>query len=177
MKGALPLCMPFGQTRRRHVANRSIVRKGIFYFSFCMIFGASMNNILFIIKVKILMFIEWPYRSPRLCWVLSLEWLLYFEHVIQSIGNTCLNVSILGATPNHIPLKYRCLIREVIIQPSTFSFTLKALAPQRAQTPWRAFLHTTITYLNRTFIFEWCEVMCGSNNMQQLDMCLIEIEL
>ena len=46
--------------RRRHVANRSITPKGIFYFSFSMNFGAPMN-IFFIIKVKILMFIDWSY--------------------------------------------------------------------------------------------------------------------
>ena len=29
-----------------------------------------------------------------------------FEHAIQSLLHTCLLVSILGAKPNHIPLKY-----------------------------------------------------------------------
>ena len=69
-------------------------------------------NILFIINVKILVLNKWSYRSPQLCKLLSLEWLSYFEHVnpISSIYISFL-VSVLGATPNHIPLKYRCLIK------------------------------------------------------------------
>ena len=42
-------------------------------------------NILYIIKVKILVLFKWSYRSPQLCWLLNLKWLAYFEHVIQSL--------------------------------------------------------------------------------------------
>ena len=33
---------------------------------------------------------------------------------------------------------------------------------------------TPVTYLERTPIFEWCMVRCGSNNRHQKDMCLKE---
>jgi hypothetical protein len=51
-------------------------------------------------------------RPPQLCKLLSLEWLSYFEHV-SPISSTHIFflVYVLGATPNHIPLKYRCLIK------------------------------------------------------------------
>ena len=48
---------------------------------------------------------------PQLCCLLSLEWLTYFEHRIQSLSNTCLLVSILFmwyTTPNHITWKCKC---------------------------------------------------------------------
>ena len=41
--------------------------------------------------------------------LLSLEWLSYFEHVIQSLLKTW---SVLTSTLNHTPLKYSCLIRK-----------------------------------------------------------------
>ena len=41
-------------------------------------------NILFIIKVMILVDMKWSYRFPQLCELLNLEWLTYFEHVVQS---------------------------------------------------------------------------------------------
>ena len=50
----------------------------------------SLECISFIIEVKILVLIKWSCRSPHLCWLLSLWWSLYFEHVIQSLSNTCL---------------------------------------------------------------------------------------
>ena len=51
---------------------------------------SELMSILFIIKLKILMLDKWMYRSPQLCWLLSLEWLLYFEHAIQAFLSTCL---------------------------------------------------------------------------------------
>ena len=44
--------------------------------------------ILFIIKVKLLVLIKWSCRSPESCWLLSPEWLAYFDHVIQSVLDT-----------------------------------------------------------------------------------------
>lgn len=44
--------------------------------------------ILCIAKVKILRVIQWSYRLPQLCSLLRLEWLISFEHVIQSLFNT-----------------------------------------------------------------------------------------
>jgi hypothetical protein len=45
--------------------------------------------------------------------LLKLVYLSYFEHTIQSLLNTCLLVSILKVTPNHVPLKYKgVLIRK-----------------------------------------------------------------
>ena len=62
----------------------------IMLVAFCLIiFGAHMI-ILCIIKVKKLMLTKWLDRSPQLCWLLSLEWLAYSVHEVQSILNTCL---------------------------------------------------------------------------------------
>ena len=51
--------------------------------------GARMN-ILFIIKVRILVVIKWSYKSPPLwCWLLNLQCLTSsFEQVVQSLSNT-----------------------------------------------------------------------------------------
>ena len=57
--------------------------------NFVMICRACVN-ILSIVKVKIIMQVIWSYRSPQLCWLLSLEWSSYFEHAIQSLLNTYL---------------------------------------------------------------------------------------
>jgi hypothetical protein len=40
-------------------------------------------------------------------YIMNPEWLSYFE---QSFVNTCPLVSVFGATPIHIPPKYRCVI-------------------------------------------------------------------
>ena len=47
-------------------------------------------NILFIIKVNIIMLIGWSYTSLQLRRPLSLEWLSKFEHAAQSLLNTCM---------------------------------------------------------------------------------------
>ena len=74
-------------------------------------FGAHMN-ILFIIKLKIPFLIKWSYKCPELCWLSRLEWLLYFQHVVQSfLTHDAFLISVLWATPNHTPLKYRCLLK------------------------------------------------------------------
>ena len=46
----------------------------------------SHMDILLIIKVKTLVLIKWSYRSSELCCLWSLEWLTYFEHVVQSVS-------------------------------------------------------------------------------------------
>ena len=51
------------------------------------IFGTH-TNIVFIIKVKILVLIKCSYKFSQSCWLLSLEWLSYFEHIFQSHSNT-----------------------------------------------------------------------------------------
>ena len=48
---------------------------------------------------------------PPLCWLLSFEWLSYFEHAIWSLQTRWFLVHVFGATSNHIWLKYRCLVR------------------------------------------------------------------
>jgi hypothetical protein len=45
---------------------------------------------LFIIQEKILVLIDWSYTSPQLYWLLSLEQLSYFEHIVQSLLHTSL---------------------------------------------------------------------------------------
>ena len=63
----------------------SFIRKGkTSRFYRFLVFKAHMN-ILFIIKVNIFMLMKWSYRSSQICWVLNLEWLSYFEHVVQSL--------------------------------------------------------------------------------------------
>ena len=61
------------------------------YASICLIVFAARMNILFIIKVKILMLVRWSYRSPQSCELLNLAWLAFFEHIFQSLLNTCLS--------------------------------------------------------------------------------------
>ena len=41
------------------------------------------TNILFIIKVKNFVLIQWSYWSPQSCWLLSLDWLVYYGHVVR----------------------------------------------------------------------------------------------
>jgi hypothetical protein len=71
------------------------------------VFGAHMN-ISFIIKVKIFVLIKWSYRSPRFYWLLSLEWLSYSEHRVQSLETHVFLGFAFGVTSNHTLLEYRC---------------------------------------------------------------------
>lgn len=53
-------------------------------------------NIVLIVKEKIHVLTKQLYRSPPQLWrVLSLEWLMYFEHILESLVNTCLLESFL----------------------------------------------------------------------------------
>jgi hypothetical protein len=69
-------------------------------------------NILFILTTKALVLVKWSYRSPN-------QYMLTIEPktVITSwacnlLSNTCVFwVFVLGAIPNHKPLKYRCLLK------------------------------------------------------------------
>jgi hypothetical protein len=36
------------------------------------------------------------------------DWLSYFEQIVKSLYTLVFLVSVLGSTPNHTPLKYRC---------------------------------------------------------------------
>ena len=58
-------------------------------------------------KMKIFWVIK-DHIRPYLCWTLSLEQSTYFKHKIQFFFNTLL-VYVLKFTPNHTPLKYRCM--------------------------------------------------------------------
>ena len=65
-----------------------------------------------IFKVEDFVLIKWSYRSPppsKWCWLLSLELLSYFEYVIHLFQTHVILACVLGATPNHIPLKYSSL--------------------------------------------------------------------
>ena len=68
--------------------------------------GADMI-ILFIMKVKILVLMKWSYRYPQLCWLLNLKRLSCFEHVVQSISDTCFFDSCSWSHNS----KYRCPIK------------------------------------------------------------------
>ena len=71
----------------------------------CLINFGTYFNIVFIIKVRILVLIKWSNRSPQ-PWLLNLKWLAYSEHIVQFL----ILVSVLRSTPMiHIPFKYRCL--------------------------------------------------------------------
>lgn len=48
-------------------------------------------------------------RSPKLRWLLSLEWLICCGDAVQSIVNTCLFG--VRSTPNATSLKYRCVVK------------------------------------------------------------------
>lgn len=66
----------------------------------------------------------WTWRSScswngRMGWLLSLEWLSYFQHIVQSLSISCVFFSIHSwrATPNHTPLyhsKFGVRLRWVI---------------------------------------------------------------
>ena len=67
------------------------------YVGICPIIVGPHMNILFTNKVKILKLIEWEYGSPPPFIkknyqynLLSLEWLINFEHIVQSLWNTCI---------------------------------------------------------------------------------------
>jgi hypothetical protein len=46
----------------------------------------------------------------QLFWILILKWLRYSEHIVQLFFNTRVFLMyVLGSTPNHIPLKWRCI--------------------------------------------------------------------
>jgi hypothetical protein len=49
-------------------------------------------NILLLIEAKILLFIKWSFVSPQLCRLLSLQWLTWFEHGVQSLLSTSFGV-------------------------------------------------------------------------------------
>ena len=69
-------------------------------------------NILFIIKVKILVLIKPSYRSPSI--MLTIEprtVIVFWVHKSNLFKTQVFLVSILGATPNHTSLKYRCPIK------------------------------------------------------------------
>ena len=72
-------------------------------------------NILFLIQAKNVMLIKRSCRcsSPsslcQLCWLLSLEWLSYFGHAVQSLFNSCCFDI---CSWSYMQLKYRCSNKE-----------------------------------------------------------------
>ena len=48
------------------------------------------TNILFTIKVKIVVLSKWSYRSPPILLIIESKRLAYFEHVVQSLTNCCI---------------------------------------------------------------------------------------
>ena len=97
-------------------------------------------------KVEIVVLIKWSYRSPKLCWLLSLEWLTYLNREVQNYFKKISSVSTLGATPNHIPVKYRCITLVVRF----FWFVNHGHKPQRHHTQW-ASLNFVLTYIHWNF--------------------------
>ena len=72
--------------------------------TFLFFFGAHMN------VLSAQTFIKQSHRSPKLCWPTNLQWISYFEYVVQSLLNTCLYDVHYELLPNCIPLEYMCLI-------------------------------------------------------------------
>ena len=91
---------------------------------------------IYIIKVNILVVVKRSYRSPPSCWLLSLEWSAYFEHVVQSRLTTCLfYVCFLDPHLSTYHSKFTCLcyccvgVRHVYLisyhSPTTLLYILK----------------------------------------------------
>jgi hypothetical protein len=74
-------------------------------------FGTPLN-IVFTIRVKILVLIKWSHTSPQLSGLLRLEWLSYFEHVVQSLLNTSFWYPFLEPHLTTYPLIIGVLIRK-----------------------------------------------------------------
>ena len=89
------------------------------FIAICLMIFRTRMNILLSIKVKILVLAKWSYRSslPQSCWLLNMEWLAYFEHVVQFLLiNTCFfGCTFLDPHLHHTPLTHRrpysCYIR------------------------------------------------------------------
>lgn len=82
----------------------------IMHVAICLIIFRGYMNTLFNIKGKILLLIMWPYKSLQSFLLLSIQWLTYLEHILQSSWRKhVLLLSFLRFAPNHIPLEYRCL--------------------------------------------------------------------
>ena len=60
-----------------------------FIVAFLILFKAH-TSILFIIKGKIFVLVKWSCRSPStpIIWLLNLQWLSYFEHILHYVFNT-----------------------------------------------------------------------------------------
>ena len=71
------------------------------------IFGAQMN-ILFVIKVNNLVLIKWSYVSPIMLTTEPRVIIIFWAHSLISFKHL---ISVLGAKPNHMPLKKRFLIK------------------------------------------------------------------
>ena len=59
------------------------------HIAICLIIPGAHMNVLFILKVWILVLMKWSCLVPQLCWLLSLEWLAYSEHLAQSLLSIC----------------------------------------------------------------------------------------
>ena len=57
----------------------------IMFVAICLIIVRGHMNISFTIKVKILVLNMWSYRSLQPYWLLSLEWLGNFEHIVKFV--------------------------------------------------------------------------------------------
>lgn len=68
-------------------------------------------EILFITKVKILVFITWSCMFPQLCWLSNLKQLSYFEHTIQIHSKTYhFGICSWNYTEPHITQKKICFL-------------------------------------------------------------------
>ena len=52
------------------------------------IISGARKNVLFIVKMKILVLIRWSYRFFKSCWLLNVERLSCFAYIVQSLLNT-----------------------------------------------------------------------------------------
>ena len=71
----------------------------------CFIIVGAHMGFRFKTEVKIFVLMKWLYVPPWSCWLLSLDWLVYYEHVVVRL---VFLLSVLYSTPDHIALKYKC---------------------------------------------------------------------
>ena len=74
-----------------------------------LVFYGAYTSILIIFKVEKLWVIKsWSCRFPQLCWLLRLDCLSNFEHIVQSISRCVFFMFIIRFAHNCTTLKYKC---------------------------------------------------------------------
>ena len=93
--------------------------------------------------------------SLPIFWLLNLEWLSFFEYVVQYLLNTCLFIFIFEPTPNHAPLNYRCPIKMknkigvvslmLSVSGGTYFTWISSQSPKPTNTLWTLSKYSTVS--------------------------------